>query len=294
MHNKSQYIAWFWLLFLAVGTQSCVKELELETPDHASMLVLNSVISPDSSWAANLSKSVAVFDPNRPEFVEDAEVEIYDLATEQLVVSLTSRPLGEYDAIGPMPEIGKTYQLRASAPGFPAIEALTSIPQPAALLSVVWRDTVVWNREGNPEGLVTFTFQDDPDAQNFYFISLFRSDTAANFMDTIVFFNPVPIYSYDPTLESDLQEGALLTDLFFNGEQREVNIHYEPGEVAPDDPLWLFLGTVSADFYWYRKTQLAQVEDRFDPLADPTLLHTNVTNGLGIFAGYSLDTIRVK
>lgn len=272
----------------------CFKEIELDQPEEESKLVLNAIFSPDSTWAANLSQSVGVFDENRPEFIEDATVEVFDLATDQLIVSMTSRPLGEYDAIGAQPEIGKSYVLRASAPGFESIEAISSIPEPAQILSVSWEDTVVWNRAPEPEGLVTIEFQDDPNEENYYFITLAKADTAASFSDTIIFFRPIPIYSHDPTVEGDFQEGALLSDQFFNGKRRTVNLNMSPEYLREGENVWCFVGTISRDFYWYRRTMDEQENNWIDPFLQPVELHSNVTGGLGIFAGYSLDSVFVK
>jgi len=54
------------------------------------------------------------------------------------------------------------------------------------------------------------------------------------------------------------------------------------------DKLYVDLRTVSEDYYLYHNKLTRQYEYDGDVLNDPVLLHNNVNNGYGIFAGYSL------
>ncbi len=56
---------------------------------------------------------------------------------------------------------------------------------------------------------------------------------------------------------------------------------------------WLKIETCSSDFYQYYKTYSLQVSQRLNPYAEAIEVYSNITNGLGIFAGYNQQRIHV-
>ena len=58
-----------------------------------------------------------------------------------------------------------------------------------------------------------------------------------------------------------------------------------------DNEYWLRVETCSPEFYKYYKTYVLQVTQRMNPYAETIKVYSNITNGLGIFAGYNLQMI---
>lgn len=54
---------------------------------------------------------------------------------------------------------------------------------------------------------------------------------------------------------------------------------------------WLELTGMSEDYYKYLKTYIKQVETKGNPFASVIEVHSNITNGTGIFAGYNRQMI---
>lgn len=54
---------------------------------------------------------------------------------------------------------------------------------------------------------------------------------------------------------------------------------------------WLEVTGMSEDYYKYEKTYIKQVENKNNPFASVIEVYTNITNGVGIFAGYNRQMI---
>jgi len=54
---------------------------------------------------------------------------------------------------------------------------------------------------------------------------------------------------------------------------------------------WLEVTGMSEDYYKYLKTYIKQVETKGNPFASVIEVHSNITNGVGIFAGYNRQII---
>ena len=54
---------------------------------------------------------------------------------------------------------------------------------------------------------------------------------------------------------------------------------------------WLEVTGMSEDYYKYQKTYIKQVENKSNPFASVIQVHSNIENGVGIFAGYNRQMI---
>lgn len=57
---------------------------------------------------------------------------------------------------------------------------------------------------------------------------------------------------------------------------------------------WLEVTGMSEDYYKYLKTYIKQVENKSNPFASVIEVHSNILNGVGIFAGYNRQMIHFK
>jgi hypothetical protein len=57
---------------------------------------------------------------------------------------------------------------------------------------------------------------------------------------------------------------------------------------------WLEVTGMSEDYYKYQKTTIKQVENKNNPFASVIEVHSNITNGVGIFAGYNRQKIHYE
>ncbi len=57
---------------------------------------------------------------------------------------------------------------------------------------------------------------------------------------------------------------------------------------------WLEATGMSEDYYKYEKTYIKQVENKENPFASVIEVYSNITNGVGIFAGYNRQMIHLR
>ena len=57
---------------------NCTKQIEFDAQDIAPRIVVNSLFTNDSLWAANISRSVGVLETTSYTSINDADVSIFD------------------------------------------------------------------------------------------------------------------------------------------------------------------------------------------------------------------------
>jgi hypothetical protein len=225
---------------------------------------------------------------------------VYIPSSGKYVVKRNTRPLQ-----------GNTYLLKASAPGFTAVEAETITPKPTPIQSISKRMNVKKDAGGNFLDEVKITFTDDASAENYYLFRirrpLFQGGTIPNYAGVDC------MHSSDRDIEGRnngdpiefetcIDREFLMRDKNFNGKIKEVILFIQHTDL---DPVFIQstnrtykpiieLHSITADHYKYSKSTGAYRDAEDNPFAEPVLVYGNVKNGYGIFVTYNLirDTIR--
>jgi hypothetical protein len=113
-------------LFFCFG--SCIKEMEIESPDAPGQIVINCLFSPDNNWKLSVSKAKQLSENEEP-VITDATVTISSDSNEVIVLNYNGD--GFYTS-GQKPVVGKDYRLHVEVPGFGSFEAQSKIPEPVA------------------------------------------------------------------------------------------------------------------------------------------------------------------
>lgn len=132
-------------------------------------------------------------------------------------------------------------------------------------------------------------------------------------------FNVMNLFSYDPSIKAegfiDQSSGVFeqyflyFNDAFFDGEKYSMTIHYFPYYneqydhtyyLVPERHFTIYLRSISRNYYEFRKSQLLYTEYQnqdaiWRNAGDFIHIYSNVTNGYGLFAGYStaVDSLMV-
>ena len=83
----------------------------------------------------------------------------------------------------------------------------------------------------------------------------------------------------------------------YNGEKEvslfvsDVPVLNKGSQTNFKEEYWLEVNGMSEDYYKYLKTYIKQVETKGNPFASVIEVHSNITNGVGIFAGYNRQMI---
>ena len=308
------------LLLVTGGLFSCETVIDLDIPPEPTRLVVNSLITPDSTITVHVSKSKSVLDQASSFIlVNDARVTLYE--DEQEVAQLNNSGEGRYLADF-LPSTGRQYAIRVTAEGLPSVEARSTIGTPVAIEDVsvskirVETGSSCINNDCQPtysdEYQLGLRLSDPPSQVNYYEIVAYAvvQDSFPNYDDLGNFIGydsarrnvQVFLETDDPVVEtpySDLEGGGfygeslLLSDESFSGQSYTVSFETNTFFGEGIKELTLQLRTLSEEQFQYQRTRRLQDYNANDPFSEVVPVYTNVENGFGIFAGYSSDSVLV-
>lgn len=268
------------LLLLA----GCETVVELDLPDHDPKLVVNSVFNPDSLFTVDLSSSQSVFTDNPYVPVTDATVQVYQGG--QLLFDFQHKGDGLYQA-DTKPEALQHYELRVSAPSHTPVKAESHVPA-AALLRDLKASRVPATNVRDAGILLSFTFGDDPNRENYYYVQAFTpaispiDGEAYNRAISIQFINPIKD-------EFNMENRWFFSDKLFNGQQLPLELFLESSQ--PEER-HVQVAHITKEYYDYVRTLSKQsYRDNFG--VTPIPVSSNIRGGMGLFAGYNSVTVKI-
>ncbi|GAB1415305.1 hypothetical protein MASR2M117_07110 [Paludibacter sp.] len=121
------------IFFLLSFTFSCKKEIEFNGEISEPLLVVNSIINPDSTINVNVSKS-KFFLSNKTGFDVIKNADVYMYINNSTGIKLTHKGEGNYSSTTKS-QIGDTVRLEVNAQGLNSVESKTIVPEIANILS---------------------------------------------------------------------------------------------------------------------------------------------------------------
>lgn len=273
----------FCLLFTA-ALLSCVKEATIKLPKSETKLVVTCFISPDDTIIG------AVVRESRPKFGAQQSFSLSptsngDIENATVVISDGIKSVTmpyKTDALNPLfsyykttrkqfPIVaGKTYYLFVSTPDGKSVNATTTVPS-SKLPIDTFKVNITKNDSIQIEYDLDVTMNDIPNETN-YVCVYFQNLNTANTPTNSVYYSYIDYFDNDEKLAKN-QYHYQTSSTMYNFD----TIRYAEIRVTALN--------CSKDFYLYSKS----VNDaRFggNPLAEPVLVYTNITNGFGCFGGY--------
>lgn len=263
---------------------SCSTEVEIEWQDDSQKYVIGCLFTPNESMKLYAFTTTPILD-DTTFFADGLDVEIYK--NETLVWSGSGTGKGEY----PIPvyaEAGAKLKLILKDKNGLTISVEDSIPNYVFIDNATYLFPAYEDIYGSKFGKVSLSFQDEPEVKNYYEIVILGKDSGINQAFNLTSF----VITLDNENDPNSPGTILFTDELFNRQQLDLNIFVS----SYDTPI-IVLKNVSRNYYEYRKSIIAhfynQNVERTDVYSmfkgDPVELYSNVTNGLGIFAGYTQD-----
>jgi hypothetical protein len=234
-------------------------------------------------------------------FPENAEIRLYENNFELDYDIVFNNDLYTLSSLNLKPEI--IYRIEIELPECNTLSAESSIPISIKLDSIIIRKEFETDPESNEisaeilKGTVLFR---DNENQDYYMLQLEAYDYIfGNYIydwknDFFWSSDPIAIYAnYQP---QDIR-ALVFSDNLFNGGLCELDFEmrdglYSPG-VKDSTVLVCKLYTLSEDLYQYLISYHAQYISNSCFIYEPINVYSNIENGWGIFAGYSLDTLSV-
>ena len=271
------------LLIVYLGFTTCVSEVDFSEDDFDNKFVVNSLITSEGLIEIYLTKLSGILNDSF-EFVNHQNIKLYEDG--ELRWSGNKGINGKY-ITEIIPFAGKEYKLEFTDNNGNLINSIDTLPEKVKITDATNFYPVYTDSHETSYGKITLTFTDEAKKNNYYEIAILNENNGI--VQTLKVKSPVITYDVD---HNPNPTGTLLfTDELFEGKQLTLEIFtdsYKPSVV---------LKNVSRNYYEYRKSInihfYNQNVERYDIYSmfkgDPVELYSNVTNGLGIFAGYTQD-----
>jgi hypothetical protein len=300
--------------------------IDIDIPNHESVLVLNGRLDTDTNVQVLLSSSVGAFDNSNPSMVNDANVILFENGVEIETLTLDTDNTYEmyfndgnwrndtyidmnYYVSNYVPKEDKTYKIEVKHPNFNNIDASTYIPDDMFIYNLVIDST------SNSDKInFEFSFDDEANIENYYSISL-KVSCSKVFEDEYGYFEEynyggrVEMNSNDPSFPSnsfDFLDGgyrfqgerAVFNDALFNGQEKRISVDVltEEFKYSQCDTIKFIFSTFSNDSYRYYNSLSEQraggALDIFGGEVVPVF--TNVNNGLGILLSKNAQEFNIK
>ncbi len=290
------------ITIFAIAFTACELIINPELPEHTPRLVIKAFFTPDGGWAASVSRSVGIQDPAPgPErLITGASVEL--LSDSRIIDRLLFLQRERVYASEKPLQSGKSYSLRVSAPGFETVHATDSAPPPVPTSIKSYRVETSVPAPGGP-GVTTITdfritlqIQDPPGEENRYQIRVIAPDRSGR--RDLRFSTRDPSIIADNRIEDPVLEGVepfvgsepFFSDALFDGESHQIDLSSVDlfVEASLERVIWVQVRYISEAYYRHLKSALLHDTTDDNPFAEPVRIHSNIENGYGIFAGYSV------
>ncbi len=182
--------------------------------------------------------------------------------------------------------------LKVTHPGYPEITAKSVVPHPPQVSNFTYKLNATKDFDGYDLDELSFDIEDPSDMANYYAISAHgnRVDTVivpTLYGDSIVVVrNTINVYLMGDGLTTDDGpfDQVLLSDAGFSGKTSRIRIGSYGFSYSGIKVISVIVKSISKDRYLFEKSLAAILFNDGNPFAEPANVHTNVTNGYGIFS----------
>ncbi|NNL91276.1 MAG: DUF4249 family protein [Saprospiraceae bacterium] len=151
------------LILIVAFMTSCESRRAFEADEFEREIVLNSIISTDSTWNVKLSYTKSIFDDADFSLISDANVRVINQSSGQSFF-LEQKSPGLY-CRGVNPFEGHEYSLIVDVPNNPQVRATTYVP---SVLDVSVISQAVLDQNGLETIEIDIEIEDDPGEKNYY------------------------------------------------------------------------------------------------------------------------------
>jgi len=276
------------LLFTLPLFFSCEKEVtNIELPEAEPKLVVGCFLSPDNSYTSvTVSTSVPIFGQNNngsssSSYIENATVVLSDgINSCQLVYDNFFMRYEVNSSIFPIIS-GKTYTLSVTASGYKNVFASCTVPQSkVATASATINQN---NSSGYSSTSMKIKWTDIVGENNYYRTSIkYIGVDLNNITDTIY----QQYISYNnPVFTDKNNDGGELYSSFEYLSNIGDNVYFSSSTGNYTLKGYeIEIANIESNYYLYQKTLNSYAGD--NPFAEPSLIYSNIQNGLGVMGAY--------
>lgn len=271
---------------IALALTGCIDQISADLPAPPKVLVVNSVLTPDSVFQVQVSRITSATDASS-RVLSTAQV---SLSTSGGAVEVL-RNQGNGLYYSPIkPSNGVPYTLQVAVPGYPSVSATDTVPALVPIREAWFSFPTGTDRNKELLGTVVVRFDDPVQTANFYEISGYQE---SQFITLDARGNAALTAEDDSGLNP---KSLIFSDKLFSGRSFELRASFLPhsrggGSGGPTTrPPRLVLRSISRAYYQYRKSWTRHLYnqgskgDTYDLnqllfLGDPSTMYSNVNGG---------------
>jgi len=289
------------VILATIALLSCKTLITDDFPDFESFPTVNSILVVGKPLSVQISQTGGI-DSLPLSTVSNAEIELY--IDGKFAEKLENSGDGTYTSTSTV-EAGKEYKCNVIIPGYDTVVCSQTLPEASRILNVEHINIGGRDEEGISYPAIKVTFNNSLSERKYYELvircySVYRPwgsdvvqvEEVSTWLQTIV----------DPVLLNEGLPIALFSNEMIEDSTYTMTINYTNGESGGSKkkyrrPLIVQLRSVTYDYYRYQKQYYLYNEGKnagFMETATASPLYSNIENGYGIFAGYSVfatDTI---
>ncbi len=291
------------LIFCILTIFGCETVIDIDVANNDRVLVMNSIINPDSLFRVDVSETTGILNPETSiRGRDDAKISVFE--GDDFIQELTYDPEKFYYLTEDFkPKQNTNYRIEIEVDDHETVVTTTTLPAlPPGIKS--------FNVDSSFEdGFKGFDFDltfDDPAEENYYEVKVYGYFYNREFDPDTNTYEIVDSTLVDFYLSTDDQvveeyfdyNRIIFNDKLFNG--KEYTISLRPSFSVSDNlgdnfgQLLVDFRQLNEDYFEYERTTALQrwVDD--DPFAEPVPVYNNIENGYGIFGGYSQKSVSIN
>jgi hypothetical protein len=299
-----------------IAVYGCEKDLESDIPGASPQLVVNSLFTLDSIIRVEVSVSASPGQDENIRSLKSAKITVFEdeaHVKDFVLDSMYAQPFNfsglPNASVAPIKlyyhhtttttaRSGRPYLIEVKFPGMKTVTATTTIPRPVRANAVTQNLGSALNIDGRPMVKRSFTLNDNGSRENFYGIEVLA--VSGGYEERIAFFSGEKAFSENLTvIEGQHSQGVMyqpengvyFSNGKFQGRTEQFDIYVDEQYVYSPYAVKVRLLTLSKDFFDFAISYQKQKTNSGNPFAEPTQVYSNVENGLGIFAGYSVTEV---
>ncbi len=306
------------LPFLFFTLMGCVNEIDYLSSDEFQQPIVNCFFTTDSVFKIYVGKTSEIFSENS-NYIDIKHIEIIDENNNHFVLNKQTNNLYISDIVA---EENKNYKLEVETKNYGILNAESYIPSRIKIDTVMFNDNIYDDIFSELYSSVNIVFEDNPDEDNFYEISILGTDNILlydnnDLTDTMYFLtHSDEIYSNDLLIEAEGYGNnlrfpyLLFSDRQADEENISVNVNFrlpigsfygdDFGNFFCDGSLLFVVKSVSKEYYEYRKSLILHNDElslyiNFDIFTNMLFvrkniaIENNIEGGLGVFSGYNTN-----
>ncbi len=298
------------ILFVTPFLSGCIDQISADLPAPPKVLVMNSIITPDSVFRVQVSRVASTVDSSS-RLLSSARV--YLVAPGRSPELLRNQDRGLY--VSPnKPASGVPYTLRAEADGYPLASATDTVPAAVPIREAWYSYPTGTDRNQDFLGTIVVRFDDPAPTADFYELIAYQVPRGSLQQSQDFALDARGNAALAAEGDADFEPQTLVfSDKLFNGQAFELRASFMPyagsyGGTSNGVPIppavsgevYVVLRAVSRAYYQYRKSWTRHFYNQGSKglggslnqllfLGDPTRMYSNVSMGYGVVVGYAKD-----